>query len=419
MSAADAIWAQGNENLPVDLQALVAEALKANREVKRYAGLKAASQKQISPAGTLDDPVISVNLMNLPVDTWSFSQEPMTQKQIALSQKFPFPGKLRLRSEVAEAQAQADDFTYKDKINEIRAMVIRAYWGLALAHVAFDITAKNKKFWEDVVQVVETRYRVGQGQQSDVLQTQVEMGNYLDRLVQWRQRQASLRAELNALRSEPPLTPIARPQSLKSWPLRLKLNDLLSLAKSRPQLQSLKAMIVKQEKAVDLARKDFYPDFGVELAYGFRDTLSPSNVKQADFFTSKVMVNLPIWRDSKIRPRIGEQLDRKTAAEENYRSAWDLLAAAIEDRYEKLQRLEQQAILYEKGIVPQAQQAAASSLASYQVGALEFARLYQDQIAAYNAELQLQEYLKAFEENWAELEWLVGQELPRRAGGGK
>ena len=31
----------------------------------------------------------------------------------------------------------------------------------------------------------------------------------------------------------------------------------------------------------------------------------------------------------------------------------------------------------------------------------------------------MREYLKEFEENWAELEWLVGAELPRLAGGSK
>ena len=58
-----------------------------------------------------------------------------------------------------------------------------------------------------------------------------------------------------------------------------------------------------------------------------------------------------------------------------------------------------------------------AALASYRVGALPFNQLYQNQIAVYNAEMQLEEYLKDFEENWAELEWLVGAELPRPAGG--
>jgi hypothetical protein len=31
----------------------------------------------------------------------------------------------------------------------------------------------------------------------------------------------------------------------------------------------------------------------------------------------------------------------------------------------------------------------------------------------------MQEYLKDFEENWAEMEWLAGVELPRPPGGKK
>ncbi len=143
------------------------------------------------------------------------------------------------------------------------------------------------------------------------------------------------------------------------------------------------------------------------------------NQKQADMFASTVMFNVPIWYGSKIQPRIREELARESAAREGHQAALTQLTAAIKDRHAKLQRLAQQIALMEQGIVPQARQAVAASLASYQVGALDFGQLYQSQIAVYNAELQLQEYLKDFEENWAELEWLVGQELPRPHGGKK
>lgn len=136
--------AQGN--LPPDLQALIAEALAANREVKKWGEVKAASTEAIRPAGTLDDPMVSFNLMNLPANTFAFDQEPMTQKQIMLSQKFPFPGKLRLRSEIAQDQARADDLYYQDKANEVRARVIQGYWSLSLAYAAYDITLRNKQF---------------------------------------------------------------------------------------------------------------------------------------------------------------------------------------------------------------------------------------------------------------------------------
>ncbi len=407
-------------NLPPDLQALITEALQANSEVKQMRSLHTASQESIKPAGALDDPEIGFSFQNVPVDTWAQNQESMTQKMLELSQKFPFPGKRRLRSEVAEEQARADGYLYQDKANEVRAKVVIDYWNLSMACADFDLTQKNKQFWEQVVQVAETRYSVGQGQQADVLQAQVELGNYLDRLLQWTQKQESLRADLNALRSKPPQTAVARPQPLRARPFLLKLEPLLTQAQSRPQLQALQAIIAKQEKAVDLAKKDYFPDAKVTLGYGFRDTLGPPvNQKQADMFTGGVMFNLPVWQADKIKPRIREEQARESAAREARQSAWNQLAALIKDRYAKLQRLAHQIALLEQGIIPQARQAAAASLSSYQVGALDFAQLYQSQIAVYNNEIQLQGYLKDFEENWAELEWLVGRELPRTPGGKK
>ena len=136
-------------------------------------------------------------------------------------------------------------------------------------------------------------------------------------------------------------------------------------------------------------------------------------------FTGRVMFNLPIWQGSKIKPKIREELAKQDAAKEAHQSATDQLAAAIKDRHAKLQRLAKQISLFDQGIIPQARQAAAASLSAYQVGTLPYNQLYQSEIAVYSAEMQLQEYLKDFEENWAELEWLVGAELPRPAGGKK
>ncbi len=415
LSMAIPLGAQGSGNLPGDLQALLEEAMKANSEVRQMHSLHTASKEAVSSAGALDDPEAAFLIKDLPTDTWSFSQDDMTQKMFELSQKIPFPGKRRLRSEVADSQAQADGYTYRDKVNEIRAKVIMGYWGLSLAYASYDLTQKNKQFWEQVVQVAETRYGVGRGMQADVLQAQVELGNFLDRLFQWTQKQESLRADLNALRSRPPQTPLERPQALKPRPFSLKLEDLLAQAEARPQLQALKALMAKQEKAVDLAKKDYFPDFTIGVNYGLRE--NREDLKRSDMFGTKFMINLPIWHGSKIKPRIREELAKQAASKDAYRSAFNQISAMIKDRHAKLQRLSQQISLYHQGIVPQARQAVSAALASYQVGALDFAQLYQSQIAVYNAEMQLQEYLKDFEENWAELEWLVGQELSRPLGG--
>ncbi len=406
--------AQARPAFPPDLQALLAQAQQANPEIKEKTQLSTASQEAIRPAGALDDPMFSFNLLAIPVDTWAFNEWDMTRKQLAVSQKFPFPGKLRLRSEVAREQSRSDEFSLQDKINEIRTRVIQKYWTLSLAYAGFDITQKNRHWWEQVVKVAESRYAVGRGMQADVLQAQVELGSYLDRLFRWRQRQESVQADLNALRSQPPNTPLPRPQPLPVRSFTLELADLLALAADQPRLQALQAVVAKQDKAVDLARKNFFPDFNVGVAYGLREDGVAK--ERPDFFSSSFTMNLPIWQGAKLKPRLREQQARRAAAQDVYQTALDRLHAAIKDRYVILKRLDEQIKLYGQGIIPQARQAAETSLAAYQSGTLDFASLTQNFIALYNAELKLQEYLRDFEATWAELEWLVGRRLPRTGG---
>jgi outer membrane protein, heavy metal efflux system len=406
------LGAQQQAAFPTDLKALISEAIQANAAVKEKSQVKTASKEAIRPARALDNPEVSVGFLNLPVDTFALNQVDMTNApQIAVRQKFPFPGKLRLRSELAEEQNRSDDFSFQDKINEIRSRVIQGYWSLSLAYASYGITQRDKELWQQVVEVAETRYAVGQGMQAEVLQAQVELGNYLDRLFQWKQREESIVADLNALRSKPPNTAIARPQPLKPRPLTLNLDNLLALAAEQPQLQALKSQVAKQEKAVQLARKDFFPDFGVGVAYGFRENKAP--VTRPDFFSTTLSMDLPIWWNAKQKPKLREQKARQEAAQDAYQSFWDRAAAAIKDRFATLQRLSQQIQLYGQGIIPQAHQAAEASLAAYRTGTLDFARLTQNYLAMYSAELKYQEYLKEYEGTWAELEWLVGQELPR------
>ncbi len=91
-------WAADSNN--EHLNRLVAEALENNPELlEAKAGVKTV--KETPPqAGSLSDPMLAFEIMNLPTDSFSFSREDMTQKQISLSQKFPFPGKLSLQTQM-------------------------------------------------------------------------------------------------------------------------------------------------------------------------------------------------------------------------------------------------------------------------------------------------------------------------------
>ncbi len=407
-------WSQPRP-LPADLQAYISEALAAHPEIKQLAAQHRAAQEASRSAGALDDPMLTFGFFNLPVNTFSLRQEDMTMKTVEISQKFPFPGKRRLRTEVATAQTQAEAFALLDKMNEIRGQVIQAYWGLSLAQAAEALTLQKKQFWEQVVKVAETRYATGQGLQTDVLQAQLELSNYLDRLLQWQQQQESWRATLNTLRDRPVTAPVPPAAILAPQLTAPSTEEMLARLESRPQMQALKALIQKQSKAVALARKDYWPDVTIGVNYGFREN-SPT-MTRSDFFTSYVQINLPLWFRSKQAPRVREEQAKQEAAQNAYQAAWNQLSGAVRDQTNRLARLVQQLRLYQQGIIPQAQQAAQTALAAYQVGNLDFARLVQTTLLGYEAELKYQEYLREYEETWAALEILVGQEVPRQSGG--
>jgi cobalt-zinc-cadmium efflux system outer membrane protein len=414
LGGARSSWGQARP-LPADLQAYISEALAAHPEIKRLAAQQRAAREASRAAGALDDPMLTFGFFNLPVNTFSFRQEDMTTKTVEISQKFPFPGKRRLRTEVAAAQAQTEALALLDKMNEIRGQVIQAYWGLSLAQAAEALTLQKKQFWEQVVKVAETRYATGQGQQTDVLQAQLELSNYLDRLLQWQQQQESWRASLNTLRDRPVTASVPPAAILAPQTTAPATEEMLTRLESRPQMQALQAQIQKQSKAVALARKDYWPDITIGVNYGFREN-SPT-MTRTDFFTSYVQINLPLWFRSKQAPRVREEQAKQEAAQNAYQAAWNQLAGTVRDQTNRLARLVQQIRLYQQGILPQAQQAAQAALAAYQVGNLDFARLVQTTLLGYEAELQYQEYLKEYEETWAALEILVGQEVPRQSGG--
>ena len=96
-------WAAPPEAPP--LQDLVAAALRDNPELQAAEARWQMYRHKVVSAGSLDDPQLSFALANYPVDSFRADQTPMTGKVFKLSQKFPFPGKLRAKSEELERRA--------------------------------------------------------------------------------------------------------------------------------------------------------------------------------------------------------------------------------------------------------------------------------------------------------------------------
>ena len=68
------------------LSSLVEEAYQNNQDLLSMTENAQALRAEAPFFGSLQDPVVGIGLLNLPVDTFEFDQEPMTQKQLFASQ---------------------------------------------------------------------------------------------------------------------------------------------------------------------------------------------------------------------------------------------------------------------------------------------------------------------------------------------
>jgi len=392
------------------LNQFINKALAENPELLE-AGHQIDVLKQIpSQVSSLDDPMLQLDLLNLPTDTFSFDQEPMTQKRVTLSQKFPFPGKLGLRSSMAEKDVDISQFTYEDLQLSITRQVKQSYYELCYVLAAIEISRQNKTLLEQFITITETKYSVGKGIQQDVIKAQVELSKLLNELIELNQRKEVEEARLNSLMNLPPNAPLSIAHGIAKTSFNYRMEDLFKVAEERrPAFKKLRSLREKFQASRNLAEKEFYPDFKVGLSYSQRED-SPLQ-DRADFASAFIGINIPLWHKNKQGRKVAEESYRIDVIREAYNKTRNLTFLSIKERLDKERKGAETLKLIEKGILPQARQSLESALAGYSVDKVDFLTLLNNQVTLFNWELKYHRELTDYEINLAQLEQVVGQAL--------
>jgi len=372
----------------------------------RYDALKSVPPQ----AGSLPDPVISFNALNLPVDTFDIPQEAMTQLQFGISQAFPFPGKLKLREEAAEWEARSAG----DDVNEWRLRLLRdvevIWWRLFYLDRALEIIAANQDLLRQFVEIAQTKYMVGQGLQQDVLLAQLELSRLLDLQLQLKGIRGQETARLNALLDLPADTPMRLPgKAQRTLPDIPPETELYSLAaRARPLLAGISKQIEAARSRVKLAKKDFLPDFRMGAFHGFRSGHNPDGSSRADFLSLKLSMNVPLYFASKQAKAVDQRQSELLKSRFRWQDTWNQVRAEISAALADYRRAREQVELFDHGIIPQARQTVSSMLAGYQVGKVDFLNLVRSQITLYDYQIKYWKTLSEARQSLAELSAAVG-----------
>jgi len=373
--------------------------LQAARERVRVA------QEQPMQVAALEDPVLTYEGFNIPEN---FDLTRTENTILKLSQKFPFPGKRRLRREIASQGVTIAEAELHGAEVTTRAEVTKAYYDLWQVHQNLRIYSREKELMAQFATIATKKYAVGQVSQPDVLRAQVELTRLVTRMTTETLRLGEVAATLNRFLSRPPEAPLGVPSDPPAPGVRQTLAELAELTlTNRPEIAAKTVAIDRDKTVLALAQKGYFPDFEVYVERFF-------NSGRKDGVGVIFSATLPLAHREKYDAGIAEAKARLNAGKADLRAAQDTALAEVKRALVRAQTAVELINLFTQTHIPQAEQALASSRLSYQTGKVDFLSLIDSFRIVEQAHLEHIGATADFERAHAELEGAVGQVLPRR-----
>ncbi len=399
----------------LDLDQIIKVALENNEQLQAYYYSTNADSVKISYSGALPDPVLSLNLLNVPTNSFAFDQDPMTGKQISLRQVFPFPGKLSLNEQISSESFAISRANYSEYRNQIIKEIKTIYYDMFYIDKALEINTRNQMLLGEFAHIAQTKYAVGNGLQHDVLNAQVEYSRMKDVLAKLEQRRREKQFELNSILNSPLVSDISEISLPEFQEMNISADTLKALAETyRPLLMAWTAIKKQSVLKTDLAKKDYWPDFGVFIAYTQRDMLQ-NGLPGDDLLSGGISFNIPVYSGSKQSKKVEESQYLKKMSENRHQQIRNLVHLELENSLSNSENNVELINLYKTEILPQAAQSVESALVGYKTDQAEFLTLMSSQISLVNYELDYYRALCDYHKDIANLEFLTGKNLIKQS----
>lgn len=387
------------------LDDLVAEALRVNPEIRAARLHVEALQARVPQERALPDPTVTVGWMGKPAPFVVNSAAAMSYRGVSAMETFPFPGKLKLRGEIADRESRAAWWDYIATQRSVVSHVKVAYYRYAYFHQVLEIVESNRILAEKLMQIAQARYESGQGLQQDVLRGQVELSQLLERIELLSEQEKIAAARINTLLNRAPEEPLGPPAALAEIKPTYSLDDLYRLARANDtDLQRDQQTIAQDKDEVALAGKSYLPDFNASYMYQ-RMPGGPN------LYGAFLGVDIPIFYKSKQREQVVEasrNLASERSVRENRETTVNFL---VKEQYLDAEQAEQLATLYSQAILPQSSETLASSEIAYEAGKVDFLTIMGNFTDLLDARVNYYRELSDYQIALARIEPLVGVEL--------
>jgi cobalt-zinc-cadmium efflux system outer membrane protein len=332
------------------------------------------SAKQVpSQVSTLPDPQFTAQQVNVgsPRPFAGYTNSDFGYFGLGFSQDFPYPGKLRLKGELTKRDADVVQQQYESTRRSVVAGIKAAYFQLSYLSKTLGILESDGGLLQQIEKAADARYRSGMGNQHDLLQAQLERTKLLREITMHHLDVAKMQAQIKQLLARSQSSPDIEPADLPESPLAYTFDELLTAAKSEnSDIASADKIVEKQNVQVEIAHKDFYPDFNIQYMWQRTD---PTQFRAYYMLTFNVRV--PIYRSRKLRPELAQAEADLSRSRSEAESQVQQVAFELQTEYETAQKNAEILKIYREGLLPQARAEFEAGVAAYQNNRQDFQSL--------------------------------------------
>jgi len=379
------------------------------------AGLEAAFNRwkaaleRVPQVKALPDPKFTYMYYIQEVETRVGPQE----QGFGIAQTFPWFGKLSLRGDLADEAAKAARKRYDAAKLKLFFKVKDAYYEYYYLAKSVAVTKENIALIKHIESVGRSRYKVATATHPDVIRAQVETGKLEDRYQTLLDLRQPIVARLNAALNRPAEADIPWPSEVSIEDVNAVDKDLLvELVAENPELKALDFEIDGKRRAIDLAKKDYYPDINLGLNFIDTDRSSVGNPSDngKDPVVAMISLNLPLWR-GKYDAGVREARARYYAARQDRQEKTNSLSSELKLALYRLRDAKRKIDLYGDALLPKARESLKVTESSFRAAAGSFTDLIDAQRILLEFALAYERALANCAQSLAKVEMLVGREI--------
>ncbi len=317
--------------------------------------------------GQLMDPRLQVGLNNLPTDTFDFDQENMTQFKIGITQQFPSGDSLNIKQQKTQKQSEL----FLSQISERKLSIIKevrlTYFEIYYWEKAKKTIKQNKRFFSQLVNIVQSMFSVGRNNQQDLIRAQLELSRLDDRLVIITQKINTQRSKLSRwIGAQTSTQALSTQLPVLSVPeISENFESLNQLFFNHPKILEIDKKIEISRKDIQLVRESYKPGWALNVGYGYRDN-NQNGGSRADFLSAGVSIDLPLFTANRQDKKLLSKEHKYQSLKDNRVAMLRQLVANLQQEVANEEQLNNRHQLYNNLLLPQAKQQTKASLLAYQ-----------------------------------------------------